>query len=191
MSMLVHTSVVIRPISTAFLTFVILHIFFISSRGLHDIPQDLRFVITGAINTVGLILTLWIATVSFKHLYSASTIYTYVNLLYIPVGHAMSSLIVFGWPRQYVKNLLLNAPIGLTATALGSYITGYLEIIAFDTLCYEFLEDWNILENSGEGGSLFSSVLVMIITGIWGYLLSNFVNSGPKTKAGDKGVKDL
>ena len=146
----------------------------------------------GAINTVGLMGTLFIATTSVKHLYSSSSIYTCVNLLYIPVGHAISSLIVFGWPKQYVKNLLMNAPIGLTATALGGVITGYLAKIEFDALCYEILEEWELIVNEGEkGGTLFSSVLVMIITGIWGYLLANYINGSPKKKVGKKGAKDL
>ncbi len=87
---------------------------------------------------------------------------------------------------------MMNAPIGLTSTALGGLITGYLEKIEFDALCYSLLEEWQLMENQGGGGTLFSSVLVMIITGIWGYLLANFVNGSPKKKTiSGKGDKDL
>jgi hypothetical protein len=52
--------------------------------------------------------------------YSASTIYAVFHLSYIPVGHALQCLLVFGWPNDYVLSLMSNAPIGLAAMAIGT-----------------------------------------------------------------------
>jgi hypothetical protein len=128
--------------------------------------------------------TLWVATVSFKHLYSSSTIYTFTNLLFIPVGHAVSSLIVFGWPAKYLPNLLMNAPISVVGTAIGSACTEYLDRNEFDAACVRLLESFKVMEAQDDAGNMFTSILVMIVTGIWGYVLANLINGSPKEKKG-------
>jgi hypothetical protein len=42
------------------------------------------------------------------------TMYSIVYLVFIPIGHALVSLLVFGWPEKYIPSLLSNFPIGLT-----------------------------------------------------------------------------
>jgi hypothetical protein len=129
--------------------------------------------------------SLYLASVSFREIYSSSTIYTFSNLFYIPIGHAISSLLVFGWPAQYLKNLLMNAPIGLTATVIGSLSTEFLDRMEFDAACYNLLKGFSFMEGQ-DGGNMFTNFLVMIITGIWGYTLSTVVNSSPKPKDANK-----
>ena len=50
--------------------------------------------------------------------YPASTIYAVFYLNYIPVGHALQCLFVFGWPNDYVLSLMSNAPIGLAVMTI-------------------------------------------------------------------------
>lgn len=129
---------------------------------------------------------MWIATVSLKHIYSSSKIYTITNLLFIPVGHAVTSLFCFGWPKQYIQNLSLNAPISLIGTAIGSVLTHFLDRIGFDGSCYRLLKSVGFMKDQDEEGNMFTNLAVMVITGIWGYVLSNFINSSPKAKKGRK-----
>ena len=126
--------------------------------------------------------SLWIANASFKEIYSASTIYTFVNLFCIPIGHAVSSLLVFGWPQKYFQNLCLNAPISIVGTVVGSLCTEFFDRMEFDAACYKVMMGLNVMKEAKEGSNMFSSVLVMIITGLWSYVLSNIVNSTPKEK---------
>mmetsp|Transcript_21582 Transcript_21582/g.27236 ORF Transcript_21582/g.27236 Transcript_21582/m.27236 type:complete len:179 (+) Transcript_21582:101-637(+) len=153
---------------------------------LHDYPQDLRYFISGLINTAGFMFSLWMATVSFREMYSASTIYAISNLFFIPIGHAVSSLLVFGWPEHYVQNLLLNAPIGLVGTAIGSFATEFLDRLGFDAVCHGLLGRLAIVEIEEEAARVYTSIMVMIVTGVWGYIVSNIVNSSPTPKKGDK-----
>ncbi len=153
---------------------------------LHEIPQDLRYFISGAINTAGFMFSLWMATVSFREMYSQSTIYAMSNLFYIPIGHAITSLLVFGWPQRYFQNLLMNAPIGLAGTAIGSFSTEFLDRFGFDGACHGVVRSLAIVELEEEAGNVYTSLVVMILTGIWGYFISNLVNSSPKQKKGDK-----
>ena len=83
----------------------------------------------------------------------------------------------------------MNAPIGLTATAIGSVCTEFLVRAEFDALCYNIMKGLNIMDEEKEEGNMFTSLLVMIITGIWGYLLANYVNGSSKPKK--KGDKEL
>ncbi len=130
--------------------------------------------------------TLFIANATFKEMYSPSTIYTYVNILFLPIGHAISSLLVFGWPQKYLHNLFLNAPISIVGTFVGSLCTEFLDRMEFDAACYKIMQILNIMEVPQETGNMFTSVLVMIITGLWSYILANIVNGSPKEKRHDK-----
>ena len=115
--------------------------------------------------------------------YPPSTIYAIFYTCYIPVGHLMQCLFVFGWPADYLPSLMSNAPIGFTAMAIGTALTGFLSKIEFNTIA----EDWISSafgtppqDHSEEEGEFYSSLVVMVTTGIWCYVLSLYVNAAPK-----------
>jgi hypothetical protein len=124
---------------------------------------------------------------------SASTIYSIVYLLFIPFGHLTANLLVFGWPDRYCQSLLSNFPIGLTAIAIGSLLTAYLDRKRFNQRMEEYVFDnWTFQkmpdqrrEAINEKSELYSSVVVLIVTSIWTYVLSIWVNSLP-TKSDKK-----
>jgi hypothetical protein len=125
--------------------------------------------------------------------YAASTIYSIFYTSYIPVGHLLQCLFVIGWPTNYVQNLLSNAPIGLTAMVIGTMLTGFLSNMHFNSA----VEDWisstfgteprNPMDDEGE---FYSSLVVMVATGIWCYVLSLYVNATPAPVAHAKDDKD-
>ena len=65
---------------------------------------------------------------------SATTIYSIVYLIFIPISHFMTILLVFGWPDHYLHSLASNLPIGLTAIGIGSMLTSYLDLIKFNQM---------------------------------------------------------
>ena len=83
----------------------------------------------------------------------------------------------------------MNAPISLIGTALGTVITEFFDRIAFDASCYRVLKTAGFIEEVVEGSNTFSSLSVMVITGVWGYVLANIVN-GSKSKD-NKDKKEL
>mmetsp|Transcript_14101 Transcript_14101/g.30653 ORF Transcript_14101/g.30653 Transcript_14101/m.30653 type:complete len:145 (+) Transcript_14101:463-897(+) len=120
--------------------------------------------------------------------YPASTIYAVFYTCYIPVGHIMQCLFVFGWPKDYLSSLMSNAPIGLTAMAIGTALTGFLSKIEFNALA----EDWissafgtEKHDHSEEEGEFYSSLVVMVATGVWCYVLSLYVNAAEPEKKGN------
>mmetsp|Transcript_29252 Transcript_29252/g.62684 ORF Transcript_29252/g.62684 Transcript_29252/m.62684 type:complete len:188 (-) Transcript_29252:321-884(-) len=145
------------------------------------------------------------AVVQYEHTVSSSTIYAVVYLLFIPVNHAIISLLVFGWPERYIRSLMSNAPVGLTAIVLGAALTEYLDKIEFNGWVAEAVtEYWKMLgynnsnnnntgdaaidgraatpsplknEQSRGNGEFYSSLFVLIITGIWNFVLSVMVNA--------------
>ena len=135
------------------------------------------------------------AVVQFEHTVSSSTIYATVYLIFIPVSHAIISLLVFGWPERYIRSLMSNAPVGLTAIVLGAGLTAYLDKIEFNGWVAEaMVEYWRILgykvesstaeggnpedtSISSSGGEFYSSIFVLLVTGIWTFVLSVMVNS--------------
>ena len=95
----------------------------------------------------------------------------------------MQCLFVFGWPADYLPSLMSNAPIGLTAMAIGTALTGFLSKIEFNTIA----EDWISSafgtppqDHSEEEGEFYSSLVVMVTTGVWCYVLSLYLNAAPK-----------
>lgn len=122
----------------------------------------------------------------FEESYAASTIYAVTYLLFIPVSHALMSCIVFGWPAQYVKSLMSNAPVGLSAIVIGAACTAYLDRVGFQILAEDWIQTYitgapsppeetdDPPESSGE---FYSSLVVMVITGVWSYFLSVLVNA--------------
>mmetsp|Transcript_2929 Transcript_2929/g.5224 ORF Transcript_2929/g.5224 Transcript_2929/m.5224 type:complete len:184 (-) Transcript_2929:121-672(-) len=157
---------------------------------LHGIPQTIRFSISGFLNNVVFITAFNFAVARLDHLYPASTIYSIFYLMFIPYGHAVTCLLVFGWPKPYLPSLLSNAPIGMTAMALGTFCTGYLDSINFNETAEEILfTRFSFLgfkepEMNDEKGELYASLAVTAITGTWSYVLSMLVNSPKKKEPG-------
>lgn len=115
-----------------------------------------------------------------------TTIYAIVYFVYIPLGHLSVSLFVFGWPDNYLASLLANFPIGLTALAIGSVLTGYLDEIKFSDLIDDMIRDRftfhhmpaRVAEDYSKN-EFWSSLLVLAVTSMWTYILSIYVNSSP------------
>jgi hypothetical protein len=113
--------------------------------------------------------------------YPASTIYSVVYFFYIPLGHALSCLLVFGWPKTYLPNLLSNYPIGITAIFIGAALTAYLDHIHFEDTASDWIHDTftGRHDEKEEKGEFYSSFLVLIVTSVWTYVLSCWVNAPP------------
>lgn len=96
-------------------TFWVSHVVFpnsLSSRTLTKIPMQVRFGIAGAFGNIIFLCLYNFAVNKLDGIYPASTVYMAVYLLFIPVTHAVVSLLVFGWPRNYITSLMSNVPIG-------------------------------------------------------------------------------
>ena len=123
--------------------------------------------------------------------YPASTIYAAFYTAYIPIGHLLTCLFVFGWPADYLPSLMANAPIGLTAMAIGTGLTGFLSKVGFNAT----VEDWISVTfgteppDNEQEGEFYSSLVVMVATGVWCFVLSLYVNA-EKEPAEQKGKKD-
>jgi hypothetical protein len=127
----------------------------------------------------------------FEHNASVSTIYAITYLIFIPLGHLFVSVFVFGWPEHYLASLASNFPIGLTAIAIGSVLTGYLDSIDFSNSIDDYLRDYFTFSrmpprvtadrlNQETKNEFWSSILVLIVTSIWTYVLSIYINSPEK-----------
>jgi hypothetical protein len=146
--------------------------------------MHIRFGLNGFLANVGFMIAYNSAVVQFESMAPASTIYSVVYLIFIPVGHALISLLVFGWPERYFPSLMSNAPIGLTAIALGATLTSYLDRIAFNKVAVDFIaQSWVSLgydvepKAEEEKGEFYSSLVVLVITGVWTFILSVVINS--------------
>ena len=87
-----------------------------------------------------------------------------------------------------------NAPIGLTAMAIGTMLTGFLSKIQFQALA----EDWLSAvfgapehDHSEEEGEFYSSLVVMGVTSVWSYVLSQIVNAEKPEKEKKDPAKEL
>lgn len=122
-----------------------------------------------------------------------STIYSIVYFIFIPLGHLLASLFVFGWPERYIPSLMSNLPIGLTAIALGGGLTAYLDHIQFNDYISNYIRDnftfsqmpARTREMAHEQGEFYSGILVLSVTSIWTYTLSVYINS-PTRKLSEK-----
>lgn len=155
---------------------------------LHKVPMHVRFGMNGFLSNVGFMVAYNSAVVQFESVAPPSTIYSVVYLIFIPVGHALISLLVFGWPDRYFPSLMSNAPIGLTAIALGAMLTAYLDRIGFNRLAVDLIaQSWVSLgydavpKPEEEKGEFYSSLVVLVITGIWTFILSVVINSPSET----------
>lgn len=150
-------------------------------ESLNDVSQSIRFVVAGLVSQVLFMTGYNFALVTFEARgVPASTIYAVFYTCYIPVGHALNSLTVFGWPADYLPSLMSNAPIGLTAMAIGTALTGFLSRVKFDAL----VEEWASSvfgtappDHSKDEGEFYASLVVMVATGIYCFVLSLYVNS--------------
>lgn len=150
--------------------------------------MHIRFGLNGFISNVGFMVAYNMSVVQFDGMAPSSTIYSIVYLIFIPIGHALISLLVFGWPERYFPSLMSNAPIGLTAIALGAMLTSYLDQIGFNKLVVDLLvQGWSALgyesepKPEDEKGEFYSSLLVLVITGVWTFVLSVVINSPSET----------
>mmetsp|Transcript_11822 Transcript_11822/g.28361 ORF Transcript_11822/g.28361 Transcript_11822/m.28361 type:complete len:303 (+) Transcript_11822:398-1306(+) len=173
---------------------------------LHKVPMHIRFGLNGFLSNVLFMIAYNAAVVQFEHVASSSTIYATVYLIFIPITHAIISLLVFGWPERYLRSLMSNAPVGLTAIVLGASLTAYLDQIEFNEWVaaamkqyVKYFQRWmpTFLQmpvettaptapeldepekDAGPGGSgeFYSSIFVLLVTGIWTFALSVFVNN--------------
>lgn len=128
------------------------------------------------------------AVMMFEHRVAVSTIYSIVYFIFIPLGHAFVSLLVFGWPDRYITSLMNNFPIGLTAIAIGGILTGYLDSIQFSDRVEDFIRNNFTFskmpprvaaDEVDEESQFWSSLLVLTVTSMWTYVLSIFINSVP------------
>lgn len=163
--------------------------FYVANRSLNKLPVQVRYGLTGFLTNALFMIFYNSAVAYFKHTYSLSTIYCVVYILFIPVSHAAISLLCFGWPELYLISLLSNYPIGLTAMAMGAALTSYLDRADFNGKIEElthrifpFLDgSGRLLEARKDKSEFYSSFLVLIVTGVWTYVLSVYVNTPPAT----------
>jgi hypothetical protein len=181
------------------------YIFPVSLSILNNVPLHIRFGLNGFLTNALFMIAYNYAVVQFENLASSSTIYATVYLIFIPISHACISLLVFGWPERYLRSLMSNAPVGLTAIVLGASLTAYLDEIEFNRWVAEaMMEYWKMMgyrveslprlaeeepqpqqqllgppgkDGSAKSGEFYSSIFVLIVTGIWTFVLSVFVNA--------------
>lgn len=149
---------------------------------LDRVPLALRMGLNGFISNVLFMVMYNEAVRHFEHEASSSTIYAIVYLCFIPISHAIISLLVFGWPERYIRSLCSNAPVSLSAIALGASLTWYLDKVDFNVWVAEAETEYrrmlNLnLEERKEGDEFYSSLFVLLVTGIYTFVLSVIVNS--------------
>jgi hypothetical protein len=147
------------------------------------LPLHFRFGIIGLLSNI-LFIMLYNSAVTVFSTIASSTIYSAVYFLFIPLSHAMNSLLVFGWPERYLPSLLSNFPIGLTAIAIGGGLTAYLDTREFNERIEEYIRDHFTFSRMParepeEKSEFYSSLLVVVVTGLWTYVLSVYINSHP------------
>ena len=170
------------------------HIIHTMHRSLHKISHTIRFLAIGVVSQAIFMAGYNFSIMTFEPMgYPASTIYAVFYTFYIPIGHLFQCLFVFGWPSEYLPSLMSNAPIGLTAMAIGTALTGFLSKIEFQAK----VEDWisstfgtEMHDHSEEEGEFYSSLVVMVATGVWCYVLSLYVNAAKPEEEKKHSEKD-
>jgi len=149
-------------------------------RSLLRIPMQIRFGISGSLSNLIFMIAYNVTVPLLERYMAPSTIYSIVYLFLIPISHALNNLIVFGWPNQYIKSLLANVPIGISAILIGAFCTAYLDRIHFEAMADNFVRQ-NILHqphpDEQDLGEFYSSLVIMAVTGVWSYAVSVMVNS--------------
>jgi hypothetical protein len=153
---------------------------------LNKVPLQFRFGFNGILSNVCFMIAYNYAVAQFSHQYASSTIYSVVYFVFIPLGHALVSLLVFGWPERYIASLMSNFPIGLTALGLGGALTAYLDRIEFNENIAGWIRDYSTFSTMparsrvDDQGEFYSSLVVLFVTGVWTYVLSVYINSPPE-----------
>jgi hypothetical protein len=158
--------------------------------------MQVRYLVYGTLsNALFLLFYNWAVTY-FGYLYVNSTIYAGTYLVFIPIQHAMASCMVFGWPQRYLPSLTSNVPIGLTAIALGSYLTAFLDRKDFDETAEQFVRQLRVVaandatpaptkssinNEESTNGEFYTSLVVLIVTSFWSFILAVIVNSPAET----------
>jgi hypothetical protein len=143
--------------------------------------MQFRFGCNGILSNV-LFMVAYNYAVEYLEEIPASRIYLVLYFFFIPIGHAMASIFVFGWPERYFPSLLSNFPIGLTAMAIGGALTAYLDRVDFNEIIEEWIRD-NLTfshmppRNADEKSEFYSSIIVLIVTSVWTYVLSVYINT--------------
>jgi hypothetical protein len=158
-------------------------------RVLHNIPMQFRFGCNGVLSNV-LFMVAYNFAVDYFEKVAASTVYLVLYFIFIPIGHAMASVLVFGWPEKYASSLLSNFPIGLTAMAIGGALTAYLDRIDFNEIIEEWIRDNFTFSHmpprtAAEKSEFYSSLIVLVVTSLWTYVLSVYINT-PQAKSEKK-----
>lgn len=146
------------------------------------VPIQIRFAFYGFLNSLLFMVAYNMAVESFQDLYTPSTIYAAVYVISIPVGHLMISCLVFGWPKNYFASLMSNVPVGLTAIMLGSYLTAKLDQMSFNSQMEDIVRSFGYspsknVDDNGPKSEFYSSMLVLIVTSFWTFVLSVLVNA--------------
>jgi len=119
------------------------------------------------------------AIFAFEATYDKVTIYAGVSACFTPLSHLINVLLVFGWPANYISSLASMIPLQISNVIIGSLATKTLEHVNFDDKASVFFERLNIT-NSFD----MSSLVIMVITGVWNTALTTFMMSaGPKKKS--------
>lgn len=72
-----------------------------------------------------------------------------------------------------------NFPIGLTAIGIGGGLTAWLDSVNFNEMVAEYIRDKFRFSTEVEG-EFYSSIAVLVVTSLWTYVLSIYVNSPPE-----------
>lgn len=152
-------------------------------ESLDGLPRTARFLFNGLLTQVLFMTGYNLSVAAFEPRgFEPATIYAVFYLGYIPVGHFLGCCFVFGWPADYLTNLAANAPIGLTAMALGTALTGLLSKVEFNASAVEWIAAATGREPptpEEEEGEFYSSLVVLAATSLWSFLLAVYVNSAP------------
>ena len=97
----------------------------------------------------------------------------------------LQCLFVFGWPKDYLPSLLSNAPIGLSAMVIGTGLTGFLSKVEFNAMAEDVIS--SILgsephDHTEDEGEFYSSLIVMVVTGVYCFVLGLVVNKPEEEK---------
>ena len=161
------------------------HFFCIVIRILNKISVTTRFAFNGMLSNV-LFMMAYNWSIQNVPEVAPPTMYSIVYLVFIPIGHAMVSLFVFGWPEHYCPSLMSNFPIGLTAIGIGGGLTAWLDSIDFNEMVADYVRNnftfSTMPKPPGEeaGSEFYSSIVVLVVTSLWTYVLSIYVNSPPE-----------
>jgi hypothetical protein len=155
--------------------------------------MQFRFGCNGILSNVLFMLSYnWAVGYFEKFKVPPTTVYLVLYFIFIPIGHAMASVLVFGWPeKKYVSSLVSNFPIGLTAMAIGGALTAHLDRIDFNEIIEEWIRDNFTFSHmpprnaTAEKSEFYSSIVVLVVTSIWTYVLSVYINT-PKAKSEKK-----